>query len=333
MDHPIPEGFELTPCPGCGSDRWTLARTGRDWILNPDRTVQIVRCDKCGLHFTNPRPSAAHLGNYYSEEYAPYQKQRGEIRRKSQASTALRTWILASSFGSPRHKPTGFRRLAAAAVKILQPMKQFGSGVPYQGDGRLLDFGCGNGTFLRRMKAVGWTCTGIDFSQQAVDAVIADGIPALQGTLPHPDLQPEYFDVVTMRQALEHVPNPRDVLLAAKNILKPGGKLLINVPNYESWEIDYFGDAAQTLQIPRHLLHFTPRTLRNLLESCGFISVELHQISRANWLIKSVQQLNRREKKKWDAWLKFRPAINFAAFQAQRRGKGNELIAIARKRR
>ena len=333
MDETIPEGFELVNCPGCGSDRWSAARSGRDWILDSKQLIHIVRCDKCGLHFTNPRPDADHLGNYYPTEYNPYKKQRGEIQRKSKASTALRTWVLASAYGSPQSKPKGWRRAAARVVMFFQPMRQFGAGVEYEGEGRLLDFGCGNGTFLRRMKAIGWNCTGIDFSQQAVDAVKGDGIPALRGTLPHPELAANQFDVVTMRQALEHVPNPKEILLAARDILKPGGKLLINVPNFDSWEIEYFGDAALTMELPRHLVHFTPLTLRRMLEACGYISVEVRQVSRVGWLVKSFGQLQRREKKKWDGWFRYKPVIHLAAFRAQRLGKGNELIATGRKPR
>ncbi len=147
------------------------------------------------------------------------------------------------------------------------------------------------------MKAVGWNCTGIDFSQQAVDAVKADGIPVHLGSLPHPDLKPQSFDVITMRQALEHVPNPKEIVTAALDLLRPGGMFLIAVPNFDSWEIQYFGDASLTLELPRHLIHFTQQSLRNLLESAGFRSIDVRQSTRTSWLAKSVKQLTRREKK------------------------------------
>jgi SAM-dependent methyltransferase len=333
MDHPIPEGFELIPCPSCGSDRAKPALTGKDWILDPTRTIQIVRCEKCGFNFTNPRPTAERLPAYYSTDYDPYKKQRGEITRKSAASTSLRTWVLCQAYGSPARKPKGWRKLVAQAVMLVQPLEQFGFGVPYQGNGQLLDFGCGNGTFLRRMQAVGWSCTGLDFSQQAVDAVKADGIPAFLGSLPHPEIKPNSFDLVTMRQALEHVPNPREILQATLDALRPGGMLVIAVPNFASWEIQYFGDASLTLELPRHLNHFTAPTLRSLLESVGFRSIDVRQSTRTSWLAKSVKQLSRREKKKWDSLLRLKPALHIAAIQSRLRQKGNQLTATARKPR
>jgi SAM-dependent methyltransferase len=333
MDEPIPEGFEIVSCPSCGSDRFKPALTGKDWILDPKRDIHIVRCEKCGFNFTNPRPKADHLGAYYSAEYTPYKKQRGEIHRKSAASTSLRTWVLCQAYGSPNRKPKGWRKIVAQAVMLVQPLEQFGFGVPYQGSGRLLDFGCGNGTFLRRMQAVGWNCTGLDFSDQAVEAVKADGIPAFLGSLPHPEIKSGSFDLVTMRQALEHVPNPREILQAALDVLRPGGMLVIAVPNFDSWEIEYFGDASLTLELPRHLNHFTAPTLRQILDSVGFKSIDIRQSTRTSWLAKSVKQLNRRQKKKWDGWLRFKPALHVAAIQSRLRAKGNQLMATARKPR
>ncbi len=208
----VPAGFELIECPGCGSASWAVVRTGRDWALDPNRIIQVVRCDSCGLHYTNPRPKLTELGNYYSGEYAPYQRQRGEIERGSKWSTALRTLVLKNAYGAPNLRPRGLKRVLARMVCFFKPAEHWGFAIEYRGHGKALDFGCGNGTFLRRMRVLGWDCTGIDFSDSAVRAVKDSGIRAIQGTLPHPDLAGERFDLVAMRQSLEHLPDPRDVL-------------------------------------------------------------------------------------------------------------------------
>jgi len=329
---PVDEGFERVNCPGCGSDKSQVVHVGRDWTLDPQRQIFIVRCEACGLHFTNPRPTAQRLGAYYQADYAPYHRQRGEIERRSALSTAVRTWVLADAYGAPRSSPRGWRAAVARLVRLVQSPDHFGFGIPFHGEGRLLDFGCGDGTFLRRMAAIGWQPTGLDFGERAVAAVRASGIPALQGTLPHPDLAPAGFDVITMRHAQEHVPDPRPVLTAALQLLRPGGLLIIQVPNFASWEIAYFGNAALTLDLPRHLLHFTPRTLGNLLSGCGFQIVQIRQRCRASWIRKSLaQSAQRGHKGKWDWLLRFKPICALAASRAQRRGQGNEIIAIARK--
>jgi SAM-dependent methyltransferase len=291
-----------------------------------------VRCSRCGLHFTNPRPDGAHIGAYYQGDYAPYQKQKGELERDSAISTKVRTWVLADAYGSPDHKPTGGQLTVARLARVFQSPEHFGFGIPYHGQGRLLDFGCGNGTFLRRMKAIGWTCTGLDFSADAVAAVRAGGIAALQGTLPHPELSGGSFDVIAMRHALEHVPAPRPVLMSAMDLLVPGGRLVITVPHFDSWEREVFGDAAMTLDLPRHLLHFTVDTLRGVLESCGFETIAIYQHSRNNWIRKSLSLADKRGTRRSGDWLlRSRLIRNLVAGRAGRIGKGNEIVATFQK--
>jgi 2-polyprenyl-3-methyl-5-hydroxy-6-metoxy-1,4-benzoquinol methylase len=328
----IPPGFELVNCPGCNFDKWEPAYTGRDWALDSNRVIHIVRCSRCGLHFTNPRPDGEHLGAYYQGDYGPYQKQKGELERDNEASTNVRTWVLADLYGSPDHQPTVWQRTVARLVRVFRASEHYGFGIPYHGQGRLLDFGCGNGTFLRRMKAIGWTCTGLDFSADAVEAVRAGGIAALQGTLPHPELSPGSFDVIAMRHALEHVPLPGPVLMAAMDLLVPGGRLVITVPHFNSWEREVFGDAAMTLDLPRHLLHFTPETLGQLLQSCGFETIAIQQRSRSNWIRKCLTMADQRgTRRKGDVWLKSKLIRNVIARRAVRLGKGNEVVATFQK--
>jgi 2-polyprenyl-3-methyl-5-hydroxy-6-metoxy-1,4-benzoquinol methylase len=327
---PIPQGFEHTDCPGCESPDSQLALVGRDWTLDPQRQLFVVRCVACGLHFTNPRPTAAKLADYYQADYAPHHRQRGEIQRTSPRSTAVRTWVLADAAGAPALRPRGWRRALVRIIRIVLPPEHFGFTVPFFGEGRLLDFGCGDGTFLRRMAAIGWNCTGLDFSQRAVDAVRAGGVPALKGTLPHPQLVPASFDLISMRHALEHVPDPRPVLTAALPLLRPGGRLLIQVPNFASWEIAHFGDAAFSLDLPRQLLHFTPSTLANLLRSCGFELLQLDQRCRTAALRKSLSRARQSGRHHpFDFLLKIKPLCALAAARARRRGQDNEIIATA----
>ena len=142
--------------------------------------------------------------------------------------------------------------------------------IPWHGRGRLLDFGCGGGAYLERMHRQGWDVTGLDVSAAAVECVRTRlGLRALLGTLPHPELKPATFDVVTMWHSLEHVHEPLEVLRAAHQLLAPGGKLLVATPNIDSLPFRWFGQAWYGLDLPRHLTHFSSRTLRRLLERAG----------------------------------------------------------------
>jgi SAM-dependent methyltransferase len=124
------------------------------------------------------------------------------------------------------------------------------------------------------MSAAGWDVVGLDFSEQAVNAVRAAGFTAHRGTLPHPKLERDSFDAVVMEHALEHVPDPLCVLRAARDVLRPGGVLLIHVPNFNAWEVRRFGEFAIQVDLPRHLLHFEPATLATMLERAAFSDVK-----------------------------------------------------------
>ena len=143
--------------------------------------------------------------------------------------------------------------------------------LPWPGPGRLLDFGCGAGSFLKTMADRGWQVTGLDAASGAVDQVRSKyGLPALVGTLPHPDLRPGSFDVVTMWHSLEHVHHPLALLRAAYDLLVPGGKVVVATPNIEGLPFRLFGHSWFGLDLPRHHTHFTPETLSLMLQTAGF---------------------------------------------------------------
>lgn len=352
MSH-VPDGFETVSCPGCGAGDGHAAADGnasddgadrnlnnpvvyegRDWICNIDEPMRVQQCPRCGLCYTNPRPTSAALGRYYPQEYEPYQRQKGEVDRGGGWQAGVRSLVLRDAYAAPFLKPRGAAKAVAKIVQLFRSPQSFGFAMPYQGSGKLLDFGCGNGTFLRRMKTLGWDVTGVDFSEQAVAAVRASGIRALQGTLPHPGLSPSSFDLITLRHALEHVPDARAILQAIHHLLVPGGRVHIQVPNFASWEVEHFRDASHVLQLPRHFLHFSPASLENLLIANGFAEVSVRQECRPGWLKKSAQMTDRYTPSETDKQMaKSTAACRRVAKQAQREGKGNELIASARRPR
>jgi 2-polyprenyl-3-methyl-5-hydroxy-6-metoxy-1,4-benzoquinol methylase len=324
-----PEGFEVIDCPGCGHKLSTVVRRGKDWILNEPVTLTIHRCESCGLHYLNPRPRMDAIARYYSSAYPPYLstgEQGTEIR-------GIKGLALREAFGAPAQRPAGKQRTLARAVLAIKPGESFGFGVPWHGQGRLLDFGCGGGKFIRRMHGLGWDVTGIDFSETAVKTVRDAGLKALQGTLPHPDLSPGSFDVITMRHSLEHVPDPPAILRAARELLAPSGRLVIQVPNFAGWDVEYFGDAAIALDLPIHLTHFTPDTLRAMLEREGFGAASVRTPARSNWIRKAAKRAERGPKRTMARALAASSALcRVVAKLNELRGKGNEIIAVAEKR-
>src|SRR5262249_37635696 len=155
---------------------------------------------------------------------------------------------------------------------------------------------------------------GLDMSATTVCRVRAElGLRVLAGTLPHPELQPESFDVVTMWQSLEHVHQPREVLQEAFRLLVPGGKLVVAVPNIDSLAYRWFGADWFGLDLPRHLTRFTPMTLSLMLERTGFRLSALRMIRHSSWLCSSATlAVRRKQGPYWRRWLTSRSAARLA---------------------
>jgi SAM-dependent methyltransferase len=258
--------WEETPCPLCGRAAGTPVLEASDPLPPHDTGLvfAIVRCAHCELLYTNPRPDPESVAQFYPSDYQPYRRP----RKLQQARPARPFW--ARLFG----RPCAERRGA----------------LPWPRPGRLLDFGCGAGSFLKTMADQGWQVTGLDAAVGAVNQVRdLHGLTALAGTLPHPDLRPGSFDVVTMWHSLEHVHHPLAILRAAHDLLIPGGKLVVATPNIDGLPFHLFGRSWFGLDLPRHLTHFTPRTLTLLLQTAGFRTEPVRFLRHNDWLRSSAR--------------------------------------------
>jgi SAM-dependent methyltransferase len=117
------------------------------------------------------------------------------------------------------------------------------------------------------------------------------GIRAYVGTLPHFDLEPESFDVITMWHSLEHVHEPAPLLREARRLLAPGGKIVIAVPNIDSLAFRWFGQDWFGLELPRHLTHFTPTSLLQMLQRCGFATEPIQFVRHSDWVRNSAKRI------------------------------------------
>jgi 2-polyprenyl-3-methyl-5-hydroxy-6-metoxy-1,4-benzoquinol methylase len=183
---------------------------------------------------------------------------------------------------------------------------------------RLLDIGCATGEYLAYLRGLGWETRGIEFdpdaAAQARDSLRLD---VITGTAESalPELPSDYFDVVTMWHVLEHLNDPHAVLTEVRRVLKPGGELLIEVPNYQSaWSTLLRGDWFP-LEYPYHQHHFTPRTLRRLLNETGFqVSRMKGQAAPAETTWSLHMLWHRWRGKQWDGKLLWSPPAIIALY-------------------
>lgn len=137
--------------------------------------------------------------------------------------------------------------------------------------GPVLDVGCGGGLFLRMLAERGYSCLGLDFSLDA--SAIAwrqNRVPAVCATLTRAPFAKSSCAAITMFHVLEHLYDPAAYLAAAHELLKPDGRLVLQVPNAACWQLLLFGERWNGLDVPRHLFDFKQKDVEQLLEATGF---------------------------------------------------------------
>jgi SAM-dependent methyltransferase len=241
-------------CPSCKSSSHHVVLTKcRDLVFANPGEWNLSECEQCGLVYTVPPVRPEDVIQYYPPSYAPY-----------------------NPTASLRERPFGawLRKVAMFPYRI-----RFGSPNwterPF-GRGRLLDVGCGGGTFLEEASRQGWITFGIDVSDVAVKSARrnAPSASVRVGTLDGL-VTDELFDYINLQHVLEHLHDPRRALLQCYAHLAPGGKLRINVPNYGGFESRLFGRSWIGLDMPRHLVHFCTPVLQRLLLDVGFNNVAI----------------------------------------------------------
>ncbi len=322
--------FEHVPCDYCGSTEADELLRGPDRLHGLPGEFPVVACRGCGLIRTSPRPTAESLPTAYPAGYSPHARPpsaeppRGLLRR---ALVDYRDYPL----GTPRG-PLLQMLMRPLALRRLNGRKGLGY-VPYVGEGKLLDLGCGGGAYVARMAAAGWQAEGMDMSEEAVRNVRAAGLTAHQGTLPGAELSPASYDTVTMRHVIEHVPSPLATLRAVHDALRPGGQLLVACPQWDSASRERFGPCWYCLDLPRHLTHFSRATLARHVETAGFRVVRMVSRARPSWVRKSWAR--RAEASSGGAAprrAKSRLWVGLRARSAARAGRGDEIFCLAVKR-
>ena len=329
-----PVRLETVPCLLCGDSRFSPVVAATDPVTALGGYFHVVCCRACGLQFTNPRPVPKEIGRFYPDDYRPWASRDGAGRLRSSLQRRLEQAVLRVDYAHPP-QPIGSReRLLAMAGKAwIRRSRQRQTWIPFRAPGRLLDFGCGRGDFLQEMREFGWTVEGVEVSPQAAqDLEQRTGIRVHVGSLPHPDLKPESFDAVSMWNALEHVHDPRGIVRAARNLLRGGGMLVIGVPNIDSWSFRHFREHWWQLELPRHLTHFTPVTLAELLKQEGLVVRSVDQIGRPGWVRKSVQRATAAGAATWGTrLLGSKYAAIAAANWAERKRQADFIRAVAEK--
>jgi len=279
---PADSGIESVACILCGSNETEPKVSAPDRYLGggAGRWYQVVRCRRCALCFQNPRPTAERLVALYPEHYYAYQPTQPKSAR---GLSALGRWLERWSKLGLRRAFWGYPCPGGALHRwalrfILWPlwmrMQVLGKDlkvIPYTGEGRFLDVGCGTGRDLAYQRDFGLRVAGVEWNASAAEAARAQyGIDVRAGSLEQANFPDRAFDVIHMSHVFEHVPNPAATLDEAHRLLDANGLIILKVPNMDSASAERFGTFWLGLDLPRHFYHFSPTTMTRLLTQHGF---------------------------------------------------------------
>lgn len=240
--------IHITECPVCSSQKIQPVLNLKDHSVSGEAFV-IWECVDCSLRFTQDIPDQQHIGPYYkSEAYISHtDTTKGFINTLYHQ---VRKFTLRSK-----------RKLVEQTVK---------SSAAQQASPRLLDVGAGTAAFLQEMKTAGWQVTGLEPDPDARAVAMKKFQLALQEPAALFQLETGSLDIITLWHVLEHVHELQAYIRQFHSLLKPNGKLLIAVPNYTSADAAHYGEYWAAYDVPRHLYHFSPKSMRVLLERNGF---------------------------------------------------------------
>lgn len=230
---PAPKSSELKSCPFCGSNDVAAWWSAPDRFHLREQVYRLRRCSSCSLVWQYDPPLPEAMTAHYGRNYHKTISKNGDA--------SLERW-------------------KQRQARVL----------PHRSSGALLDLGCSSGAFLEVFKGGPWDLYGIEIDPIQAETARAKGANVFTGDALDAPFAPESFDVITCFHVLEHHYQPRELMQKVWEWLKPGGVFFLVLPNIDSWEACLFRSYWFGLEMPRHLFHFSPKSLQQVSSSIGF---------------------------------------------------------------
>ena len=217
--------------------------SAKDHLVSGEE-FQLLYDSEFEMLVTDPRPENKDLGKYYeSENYISHtDKKKGIV-----------------SFLYQTVKKYSLQK----KVKLIHKLNT--------GSGKLLDVGDGTGDFLMAAKNTGWEISGVEINESARNLAKKKSV-LLESSINN--FNGQKFDVITMWHVLEHISNYQEVLQTCHSLLKENGTLIIAVPNYKSYDANYYKSHWAAYDVPRHLWHFSRSSLPKILKNTFHLHCE-----------------------------------------------------------
>ena len=243
--------LEYVSCNLCNSDSTSI-------FMKVDG-FNIVKCKNCNLVYVNPRLKFSQLEEIYNK-----------------------TYFRNLPFKNPKYKLYGYETYLLEKKEIVDTFKKRLNVIEkYKKPGKLLDVGCAFGFFLELASKRGWEAQGTELSKDAVDYTKKNKQQVFNGTLENADYKKESFDVITMFDVIEHVPDPKKTIMQIRGLLKPKGIIAVTTPNIGSLPAKILGRRWEEIKrVREHIYFFSDKTFKRLLESTGFSVLKTESAGR-----------------------------------------------------
>lgn len=240
--------IHYSECPVCKGGQINLAFSAKDNTVS-NKNFPIWKCNDCSLLFTQDVPGQDEIGTFYaSENYISH--------------SDTRKGVINSLYHTIRkHTLSTKLKLVKSETGLTQ--------------GNILDIGCGTGAFLNTMKTAGWGITGLEPDENARAKANAtyqlNAMPSAELF----NLPAGSFNAITMWHVLEHVHQLHEYVSQLRQLLSEKGKIFIAVPNYTSYDAAHYKEHWAAYDVPRHLYHFSPQSMKALMNAHGLQVIKM----------------------------------------------------------
>lgn len=251
-------------CPWCESENNSLFLELKDYFLTQE-DFEIYECNDCKLLFTTPCPSPSDIGRYYkSSDYLSHNENKKGL------------------------VPAIYKLVKKINVKNKYGIvkKQF----PNKTDLNLLDIGCGIGDFLLYAKEHGCNITAVEpdsdarkFAEKKLNVKVLDPVDLQK-------ISDESFDVITMWHVLEHVADLKTEIYHLNRLMKKDAILILALPNYKSFDAEYYKDKWAAYDVPRHLHHFSIQSIKNIFENTNLNLIDVNSLKWDSFYISMLSE-------------------------------------------
>ncbi len=245
----------ISNCPICNNSNFENTLNAKDTLVSQEE-FSIVKCENCGFRFTNPRPNELEIGKYYeSEDYDSH----------SENSS-----LFGQLYSLLRARNIDYK---LNVIRNYKPLR-----------GKIFDYGCGVGAFLKKAEKMDFVITGYEPNAKANKIASENGVNIVDFKEIKIDYR-KYFDVITLWHVLEHVHDLNGVVSILNKCLKEDGIMVVAVPNIDSYDALIYSNKWAGLDVPRHLYHFNRNSIESFFNNYGLKTIGVHPLKMDSYYI------------------------------------------------